>query len=126
MVLLQGIKPRLMAHENRQEYGLDYENLFVSIAKIAIVSIFYGYYCLERMINLIYNVKNAFRYEDLKGEIYMTPSPSKLTHFSTEVYHLKQHLYGLKKASFAWFEKFCSTTLDFNFIQNQFNSSLFL
>jgi hypothetical protein len=100
--------------------------MFVSIAKIAIVSIFYGYYCLERMINLIYNVKNAFRYEDLKGEIYMTPSPSKLTHFSTEVYHLKQHLYGLKKASFAWFEKFCSTTLDFNFIQNQFNSSLFL
>lgn len=40
MVLLQGIKPRLMAHKNRQEYGLNYKNLFVSIAKIANVSIF--------------------------------------------------------------------------------------
>jgi hypothetical protein len=61
------------------------------------------------------DVKNAFLHSDLMEEIFMSPPPGLFPHSSVEVCRLKRSLYGLKQAPRAWFEKFCTTLLDFTF-----------
>jgi len=45
---------------------------------------------------------------------------------ATNVCQLNRSLYDLKQAPRTWFEKFQTTILGFSFIQNQYDSSLFL
>jgi hypothetical protein len=72
------------------------------------------------------DVKIAFLHGDLKEDIYMTPPSGLFSFLSSAVCKLKQSLFGLKQAPWAWFEKFRSTLLRFSFLQNQYDSSLFL
>jgi len=70
------------------------------------------------------DVKNAFLHGDLKEEIYISLPPDMVVTPSLEVCRLCQYLYGLKQASYVWFDKFCSTLPGFHFTQSQFDSSL--
>ena len=56
----------------------------------------------------------------------MIPPPGLFSTPSSDVCKLKQSLYGLKHAPCAWFDKFLSTLIRFSFVQNQYDSSLFL
>ena len=71
------------------------------------------------------DVKNAFLHGDLKEDIYMVLPPGLLSTSSPDVCKLKRSLYGLKKAPWAWFDKFRSTLLRFSFKQSQCDSFLF-
>jgi len=72
------------------------------------------------------DIKNAFLHGDLQEEIYMTPLPGFFSTASADVCKLNRSLYSLKQAPRAWFDKFRSTLLGFSFVQNQYDSSLFL
>ena len=71
------------------------------------------------------DVKNAFLHGDLKEEIYMTIPLGLSSSSSSNVCKLKRSLYELKQAPQAWFDKFCSTLLQFSFKQSAYDSSLF-
>jgi hypothetical protein len=51
------------------------------------------------------DVKSSFLHGDLQEEIYMEQPPSYVQNDSTLVCHLNKSLYGLKKASQAWYAK---------------------
>jgi hypothetical protein len=72
------------------------------------------------------DVKNAFLHGDLKEDIYMVPPPGLFSSSTSVVCKLKRSFYGLKQASRAWFDKFRTTLLPFSFVQNKYDSSLFL
>jgi len=94
--------------------SLDYEETFAPLAKMTNVRIVMAIVVSKGWSLCQMDVKNAFLHGDLQEEIYMTPS-GLFSSSSTEVCHLKRSLYGLKQAPRAWFEKFCTTLLDFTF-----------
>ena len=122
---LDWYKARLVSLGNRQEYGVDYEETFSLVAKmttirlVLFVAVSQGW-SLHQM-----DVKNVFLHGDLKEEIYMTIPPSLSSSSSLDVYKLKRSLYGLKQSPRAWFDKFCSTLLQFSSKQSAYDSSLF-
>ncbi|KAM7530049.1 hypothetical protein LguiB_033459 [Lonicera macranthoides] len=123
---IERYKARLVALGNRQEYGLDYEETFAPVAKMTTVRTVMAIAVSKGWSLRQMDVKNAFLHGDLKEEIYMLPPPGLFTNPSNEVCRLKRSLYGLKQAPRAWFEKFRTTLLNFQFTQSQYDSSLFL
>jgi len=118
-------KALLVALENWQQYGLDYEETFAPVAKMTTVRIVMAIAVSKGWSIRQMDVKNAFQHGDLQEKLYMTPPPGLFSSSSTEVCHLKRSLYGLKQAPRAWFEKFRTTLLDFTFTQSQYDYSLF-
>jgi hypothetical protein len=123
---LDRYKARLVALGNRQEYGVDYEETFASVAKMTTLRTVIFIAASQGWPFHQMDVKNAFLYGDLKEDIYMTPPPGLFSSLNSAVCKLKWSLYGLKQAPQAWFEKFRSTLLHFSFAQSQYDSSLFL
>ena len=118
-------KARLVALENRQEYGLDYEETFTLVSKMTTICTVMALAVWKGWSLFQMDVKNTFLHGDLKEEIFMSPPPGLFPPSSVEVCRLKWSLYGLKQAPRAWFEKFHTTLLDFTFTQSQYDSSLF-
>ena len=91
-------KARLVALENRQEYGLDYEETFAPVAKMTTVRTVMALAVSKGWSLRQMDVKNAFLHGDLKEAIFMSPPPSLFPPSSVEVCRLKRSLYGLKQA----------------------------
>ncbi len=123
---LDRYKARLVALGNRQEYGVDYEETFAPMAKMTTIRTVLAIAASQGWSLHQMDVKNAFLHGDLKEDIYMTPPPGLFSSHTMEVCKLNRSLYGLKQAPRAWFEKFRSTLLQFEFVQSQYDSSLFL
>ena len=94
---IEWYKPRLVAKGYSQQYGMDYEEIFVPVAKMTTI-------CTLIVVTLVLqwhisklDVKNAFLNGDLQEEVYMAP-PSSVSHDSMYVCKLKKALYGLKQA----------------------------
>lgn len=103
-------KARLVAKWYTQTYGIDYSEIFPSVAKIDTIRVlFYVTANQEWPLNQ-FDVKNAFLHGELK-EVYMEAPPGCSDEFQeNEVCRLKRSLYGLKQSSRAWFRRFTSVT----------------
>lgn len=71
-------------------------------------------WCLHQL-----DVNNAFLYDDLKEEIYMTIPPDFQVKWEDQVCRLTKSLYGLKQASRQWIFKFSQFLLERGFIQSK-------
>ena len=68
-------KPHLVSKGFTQEYGVDYEKTFASIAHVTSVRCLIAMAVVHRLPLYQMDVKNAFYNGDLQKEVYMQPPP---------------------------------------------------
>ena len=124
---LDKLRSRVVAKGNQQEEGVDFLETYSPVIRTATVRIVLHLAVIKRWEIKQLDVKNAFLHGDLTETVYMKQPPG---------YESKEHLdyvcllhkaiYGLKQAPTAWFDKFSSYLLEFGFICNASDPSLFL
>ena len=93
-------KARLVAKGYAQTYGIDFEETFSPVAKMATIRAVIALAASKGWILHQMDVKNAFLHGDLHEEVYMDQPPGyeDLDHPNL-VCRLKKALYGLKQAT---------------------------
>ena len=99
-------KARLVVKGYAQTYGIDYEETFSPVARMATVRAVIAMAASKGWYLHQMDVKNAFLHGDLQEEVYME-QPLGYVHavHSKFVCRLKKALYGLKQAPRAWSDK---------------------
>jgi len=123
---LDRYKARLVALGNHQKYGVHYKEIFAPVAKMGTIRTILAiaaskHWCLHQL-----DVKNAFLHGDLTEDIYMRPPASLFSTPTSAVCKLRRSLHGLKQAPRAWYERFTSILLQFDFLKRKYEASLFL
>ncbi|GJZ84140.1 putative ribonuclease H-like domain-containing protein [Tanacetum coccineum] len=93
-------KARLVAQGYTQEEGIDYDEVFASVARIEAIRLFLAYASFKDFVVYQMNVKNAFLYE--------------------------KALYGLHQAPKAWYETLSTYLLDNGFQRGKIDKTLFI
>ena len=96
-------KARLVAKGFRQEYGVDFNEIFSLVVKMTNLRFMPDVVATEKLELIHLDVKTTFLHRDLQEEIYME-QPQCFVVSSQEhlVYRLKKSLIGLKQASRQW------------------------
>ncbi|GJS92798.1 retrovirus-related pol polyprotein from transposon TNT 1-94 [Tanacetum coccineum] len=120
-------KARLVAHEYRQEEGIDFEESFALVARLEAIRIFLAFAAHMNMIVYQMDVKTTFLNGILREDVYVSQpdgfvDPNNPNH----VYRLKKALYGLKQAPRAWYNLLSSFLLSQEFSKGMVNPTLFI
>nr|GEX48678.1 retrovirus-related Pol polyprotein from transposon TNT 1-94 [Tanacetum cinerariifolium] len=96
-------KARLVAQGYTQEEGIDYDEVFASVARIEAIKLFLAYASFMGFIAYQMDVKSAFLYGTIKEEVYVCQPPGfEDPYFLNKVYKVENALYGLHQAHRAW------------------------
>nr|GEU70448.1 retrovirus-related Pol polyprotein from transposon TNT 1-94 [Tanacetum cinerariifolium] len=97
-------KSRLVTRGHRQEEGKDYDEVFAHVARIEAIKIFLAFASYMGFIVYHMDVKSAFLYGKIDGEVYVSqPSGFIDPKFLNKVYKVVKALYGLHQAPRAWY-----------------------
>nr|GEW48084.1 ribonuclease H-like domain-containing protein [Tanacetum cinerariifolium] len=92
-------KAHLVAQGNRQEEGIDYDEVFVPVARIESIRIFLAFASYMGFIVYQIDMKSAFLNGTIDEEVYVTQPPGFVDpKFSNKVYKVVKALYGLHQA----------------------------
>jgi histone deacetylase 1/2 len=124
---LDRYKAHLVAKGFKQRYGIDYEDTFSPVIKIATIRIILSIAVSRGWSLWQFDVHNAFLYSHLEEEVYMQQPPgfedtSKLGY----VCKLDKALYGLKQEPRAWYSWLSRKTITLGFQASKADTSLFL
>nr|GFB53936.1 putative ribonuclease H-like domain-containing protein [Tanacetum cinerariifolium] len=98
-------KARLVAQGHTQEEGIDYDEVFASVARIEAVRLFLAYASFMGFIVYQMNVKSVFLYETIEEKVYVCqPLGFKDPNYPDKVYKVVKALYGLHQAPRACYE----------------------
>ena len=90
-------KARLVAKEFRQEYGVDFNEIFSPVVKMTTLRFMLGVVAADNLDLILLDVKMAFLHSDLQEQIYMEqPKGFVATGEEHLVCQLRKSLYGLK------------------------------
>ncbi|GKE88895.1 retrovirus-related pol polyprotein from transposon TNT 1-94, partial [Tanacetum coccineum] len=119
-------KARLVAQGFRQEEGIDFKELFASVARIEAICIFVTYAVHKSMTIYQMDVKTAFSNGELKEEVYVSQPEGFVDQDNpSHVYKLKKALYGLKQAPRAWYDMMSSFLISQQFSKGAVHPTLF-
>ncbi|GJS33530.1 ribonuclease H-like domain-containing protein [Tanacetum coccineum] len=100
-------KARLVAQGYTQEEGIDYDEVFATVARIKAIRLFLAYASFKDFVVYQMDVKSAFLYGKIKEEVYVCQPPGfEDPNFPDRVYKVENALYGLHQAPRAW-KKMC-------------------
>jgi histone deacetylase 1/2 len=120
-------KARLVAKGFKQWYGIDYEDTFSPVVKIATIRTVLSLVVSRGWSLRQLDVKNAFLHGVLEEEVYMRQPPGfENPHSLHSICKLDKAIYGLKQAPRAWYSKLSSKLCDLGFIPSRADTSLFL
>jgi histone deacetylase 1/2 len=120
-------KARLVAKGFKQRYGIDYEDTFSTVVKIAIVRLVLSIavsrgWCLRQL-----DVQNAFLHGIMEEEVYMKQPPGFESDGAPHlVCILDNAIYGLKQAPRAWYAKLSTKLVQLGFEASKSDTSLFI
>ena len=124
---LNRCKARLVAKGYSQTYGLDYEETFSPVAKMASIRVVISLVASLKWNTYQIDVKNAFLNGILKEEVFMEqPHGFKDNVNPDYVCKLKRGLYGLKQSPRIWFERLGNYLKSMNFKQSCADASVFM
>nr|GFB22841.1 hypothetical protein [Tanacetum cinerariifolium] len=102
-------KTRFVDQGCTQEEGIDYNKVFVCIARIEAIRLFLAYACFMGFFVYQMDVKSAFLYGRIKEEVYVSqPLGFEDPNYPDKVYKVEKALYGLHQALRAWYETLAS------------------
>ncbi|GJW60335.1 putative ribonuclease H-like domain-containing protein [Tanacetum coccineum] len=92
-------KARLVAQGYTQEEGIDYDEVFVLVARIKAIRLFLAYASFKDFVVYQMDVKSAFLYGKIEEEVYVYQPPGfEDPEFPDKVYKVEKALYGLHQA----------------------------
>jgi hypothetical protein len=128
MAPLIGIyKTRLVVKGFKQRYGIDYEDMFSPVVKMATIRTVLSIavsrnWCLSQL-----DVQNVFLHDVLEEDVYMKqPSGYVNPSHPQHVCKLDKALYGLKQASRAWYTRLSTKLIHLGFRISKTATSLFI
>ncbi|GKA87713.1 retrovirus-related pol polyprotein from transposon TNT 1-94 [Tanacetum coccineum] len=98
-------KARLVAQGYTQEKGINYDEVFASVARIEAIMLFLAYASFKDFVVYQMDVKSAFLYGKIEEEVCVSQPPGyEDPYFPDIVYKVEKALYGLHQAPRAWYE----------------------
>ncbi|GKB23804.1 putative ribonuclease H-like domain-containing protein [Tanacetum coccineum] len=120
-------KARLVAQGYTQEEGIDYDEVFVLVARIEAIRLFLSYASFKDFIVYQMDVKGTFLYGKIGEEVYVCQPPGfEDPDFPNRVYKVEKALYGLHQAPRAWYETLSTYLLDNGFQRGKIDKTLFI
>lgn len=120
-------KARLVAKGFKQRYGIDYEDTFSPVVKIATVHLVLALSVSRGWSLRQLDVKNAFLHGVLEEEVYMRQPPGYEDKGNPNyICRLDKALYGLKQAPRAWYSRLSSKLMALGFVASKSDTSLFI
>ncbi|KAJ6874187.1 hypothetical protein NC651_032883 [Populus alba x Populus x berolinensis] len=99
-------KARLVAKGYKQQYGVDYKEVFAPVARHDTIRLVISLATQHSWIIFQMNVKSAFLNGELQEQVYIDqPSGYVKQGSAKKVLKLKKALYGLKQAPRAWYNR---------------------
>lgn len=122
---IERYKARLVAQGNRQTEGVDYDETFAPVVKMATIRMFLKVATSKKWVVHQMDVHNAFFHGDLDEEVYMKLPPGFHASGSNKICKLRKSIYGLKQAPRCWFSKLTAALQGYGFVQLHSDYSLF-
>ncbi|GKC91763.1 putative ribonuclease H-like domain-containing protein, partial [Tanacetum coccineum] len=120
-------KARLVAQGYTQEEGIDYDKVFVPVARIEAIRLFFAYASFIGFIVYQMDVKSAFLYGTIEEEVYVCQPPGfEDPQFPDKVYKVEKALYGLHQAPRAWYETLSTYLIENGFRRGTIDKTLFI
>jgi hypothetical protein len=119
-------KARLVAKGYSQVEGLDFDETFAPVARFKSIHMLLAYATHHGFKLYQMDVKSVFLNGPIKEEVYIEQPPGfESEEYSNHVYKLHKTLYGLKKASRAWYECLRDFLIENGFMIGKADPTLF-
>nr|GEY47427.1 putative ribonuclease H-like domain-containing protein [Tanacetum cinerariifolium] len=120
-------KARLVVQGHKQEEGINYDEVFASVARIEAIRLFLAFASYMGFMVYQMDVKSAFLYGEIEEEVYVTqPKGFEDPHNPRHVYRVVKALYGLHQAPRAWYARLSTYLLKHHYRRGTIDKTLFL